>query len=206
MSRDLREEFEEFREYLMAEYLGSKFNEIVARLDDLELTQSRHDDELAALRDRIDTLEQQLDLQVGVEDATASTPEKRARDLRKTMIREARDRQDQFNGRLALWWQQVQGRLSTLGHGQTSKPDCYKAMHWAAGEQYDGRCPLKDIDGFEMAKTTNADGRNVTAIRVKLDALPPEVASRSPTTRKTQSTGVNKGETTANVTTTNQDD
>lgn len=147
---------------------------------------ARH--ERAELLDRIDALEDQLatvksvlNTAVGVEDPNSSTPEKRAIDLRLALCRQARDRTDATGGRAhAMDYRDVQAFFARNGHGQVSKPDCYKAMRWAVGEA--DEVPMDDHPAFSWSTKTSDEGNDVKAIRVDLDALPVETSSSSPTT------------------------
>lgn len=148
-----------------------------------------------ALESRVTELERTLESVVGLDDATNSNPTKRANDLRLALIRDAEDRSDEHEGRSQMWWQDVQRFFAQTGHGEVSKPDCYKAMRWAAGHDH-APDAFQPGDGFGMTTKTNADGREVKAVRVDLAAVEAgEVASYRDSSPDTRSSSPTTGET-----------
>lgn len=161
-----------------------------ARKDRVELQAA-----VDALESRVTELERTLQSVVGVEDATNSDPTKRANDLRLALMRDAEDRSDEHEGRAQMWWQDVQRFFAQTGHGEVSKPDCYKAMRWAAGDEQAPEA-FQPGDGFGMSTKTNEDGREVKAVRVDLSAAEEaETVSYRDTAPNTRSSSPTTGET-----------
>ncbi|MDR9381572.1 MAG: hypothetical protein RI560_07865 [Natronomonas sp.] len=121
-----------------------------------------------ALYQCVQDLERKLDSVVGVDDATDSNPTKRANDLRLALVRDAEQRSDDHAGHSQMWWQEVQQFFRQTGHGNVSKPDCYKAMRWAAGAE---KAPerMQPGNGFKMTTKTNPKGQEVQAVAVDVE-------------------------------------
>jgi len=166
--------------------------EAAANRDDARSERVELQAAVGALQSRVAELERTLDSVVGVEDATDSNPTKRANDLRLALVRDAENRSDQHAGHSQMWWREVQQFFAQTGHGEVSKPDCYKAMRWAAGTDAAPEA-MQPGEGFAMTSKTNGDGREVQAVSVAVDDLERaqlpsyaesdvEPASSSPTT------------------------
>jgi len=145
------------------------------------------------LSQRTDALEATLETVVGVDDASDSNPEKRATDLRLALVRDAEQRTDSHAGKAQMWWREVQQFFARTGHGDITKPDCYKAMKWAAGDPDDAPESMRPGRGFQLTDKQNPNGQDVMAVAVNVDeianaGLPSyadsgvETPSRSPTT------------------------
>lgn len=149
------------------------------RLDDLEADRDDAREERAELQQQIHALEEELthltakvESLIGLADDEESNPTKRVADLRQALIRRAEDRSDIDVDRASMYWEEVQDLFSDLGHGDISRPDCYKAMRDAA-----------DAPGFKEGTKNSRHGNDVKAILVDLDALHGSASCRSPTTR-----------------------
>lgn len=168
-----------------------KLDDLRAERDDAQEERAELQAELNVVKEELSSVKAELEAAVGVEDSDASNPQKRAKDVRQALIREARDRTDATGGvSHSMWWREIQQFFSRTGHGHITKPDCYKAMRWAAGEGEDVPERFTPGDGFAITQKANSDGRDVKAVKVVLDELPGEVvgeegASRNPTTGKT---------------------
>lgn len=126
------------------------------------------------LQERVAELDQRLTDMAGLAEDQQSNPDKRVSDLRQSMIRRAKARSDTDGfEKVALYYQEVQDIFAELGHGEISRPDCYKAMD-----------DLAESDGFEIGKKSSADGNRVKAIRLDLAELRASAACRNPTTQQ----------------------
>jgi hypothetical protein len=123
------------------------------------------------LGSRVDALEATLDSVVGVDDATDSNPTKRANDLRLALVRDAKQRSDSHSGKAQLWWKEVRRFFAQTGHGDVSKPDCYKAMRWAAGDADDAPERMQPGRGFQLTQKQNENGQDVLAVAVDVDEI-----------------------------------
>ncbi|MFB6188802.1 MAG: hypothetical protein ABEI57_02860, partial [Halapricum sp.] len=171
------------------------------RIDDLE---SQSDDaradraELRAavedLQNKVARLQAELESLTGLEEGQATSPDKRANDLQRIMIQRAEERGDDGEfARVQLWYREVQDLFLDLGHGEISKPDCYKAMRAVA-----------ERSGFESSTTINANGNEVETVRLDADELFRETgssdsnsagdASRNPTTANPPAAATDGGE------------
>lgn len=126
-----------------------------------------------ALQSRVTELERKLDSVVGVDDAKDSNPEKRANDLRLALIRDAEERGDSHDQKSQMWWEDVQQFFARTGHGEVSKPDCYKAMKWASGEEEHAPASFQPGAGFAMTTKTNPNGHEVMAVKVDVTEIDP---------------------------------
>lgn len=191
----LKQNTENWREQVF----NRKLDELRAERDDAQDERVGLRTELSAVKEELASVKAELEAAVGVEESDASNPQKRAKDVRQALIREARDRTDATGGvSHSMWWREIQQFFSRTGHGHITKPDCYKAMRWAAGEGENVPERFTPGDGFEMAQKANADGRDVKAVKVVLDDLPGEIvgetdASRNPTTSETGGSPQNNG-------------
>jgi len=121
--------------------------------------------EMAAMKDTIDNLH-------GVEEPSQTSPDKRVQDLKQAMIRRAEAGNAAGGKKVQLWWREVQALFADLGHGEISKPDCYKAMNDA----------IDSARPFEEGQKLNSNGNNVKAIRLDFEELRPEEVGSNPTT------------------------
>lgn len=157
---------------------------ILPRIEALEAASDDAREERAELQQAVSDLQQtvammesRLDSLAGLAEDQETNPEKRVQDLREAMIRRAEAReQNEADGypRIKMWWREIQDLFADYGHGEISKPDCYKAMTEAA-----------EAPGFEESSKYNEHGNNVKAIRLDLDVLRTETGSSDPTTSHT---------------------
>lgn len=138
--------------------------EIAAECQELRAT-------VETLSQRTDALEATLETVVGVDDASDSSPGKRATDLRLALVRDAEQRSDSHAGRAQMWWREVQQFFARTGHGDISKPDCYKAMKWAAGDPDDAPESLRPGRGFQLTDKQNPNGHDVMAVAVDISEI-----------------------------------
>ena len=177
---DIKQIIEE-RETYRKKVLKPKLNDLHTASDDAQLERAEQQATLEAQAQRIEELEAQLDALVGLPDDKTGGPTKRAIDVRQGLIREARDLAGDKTV-ATMHWKEVQRFLSRVGHGSVSKPDCYKAMDWAAGE--DGDLPDSPAFWLENGKR-RLSGRDVKAVCVDVSNLPSTqgvAPSRNPTT------------------------
>ncbi len=171
------------RERYRSDVLTPRLEALEAARDDARQTRVELQAAVETLQARVADLERDLEALGGVTDASESTPTKRAVDLRQGLIQEARSREDATV--VTMHYRDVQSHLARIGHGEVSKPDCYKAMHWAAGEAG----PLEDVPAFYIeCDGATLNGRSVKAIVVELDLLPSsgvETPGSNPTTGET---------------------
>lgn len=181
---DLETAFESFKADVLEAQDNYQSQVVRPALDGLREACDDARDERVELRERVDALQTRVDQQeadmtnlVGIDDNTASSPKKRALDLRIGLYRRAKDRSDN-EGYAAMHWKEVQNFLADQNHGDVSKPDCHKAMQWAANEDGSyGPGPLPDVAGFTIEeaakrKSTKQGSRWVTAIKLKIADLP----------------------------------
>lgn len=124
--------------------------------DDARSERAELQEEIRDLRATVAELRSTLEAIAGLADDEASNPDKRAADLAHTLIRRARSR----DGTAAMYYQEVQDSLETLGHGDLKPPQLYDAMEHVAA-----------LHGFSETKTTSAEGNRVDAVAVNLDEL-----------------------------------
>jgi len=178
---DRVEELEEDIQFV-DEKVNSRIDQtVMPRLDALESQSDDARDERAelfqlveSLQETVAELDQRLQDMAGLAEGQASNPDKRLSDLRQAMVRRAKARDDNDAdeyAKVALWWKEVQNLFADLGHGEISKPDCYKAIS-----------DLEDYPGFSTGKKTNDNGNRVKAIRLDLAELRAHAAGRNPTT------------------------
>jgi cob(I)alamin adenosyltransferase len=129
---------------------------LVPRIDELETELSERETYIEELEARIEDLETQLEMLDGLADDQASTPEKRAIDLARAMIRQAKTRAD---GRITKYYKEVKEDLATLGHEGLHDPQAFTAME-----------DVSEATGFGMTKV-NRDGKQVKAVGLNLDEL-----------------------------------
>lgn len=176
------------RETYRSEVLGPRLDELAAARDDAHDHRAELAATLEAVRERVRELEAELASLTGLADDETSTPKKRALDLRQGLIQEARATADATVA--AMHWEDVKRFFARNGHGDISKPDCYKAMRWAAGEDE----TIQDSPAFwTEEEKLRKNGRDVRAICVDTDALPNSTAHKdgsNPTTGKNETEGV----------------
>lgn len=171
-------ELEQKLEYLNADIDNWRTQVYQPRADSADAERAelqREAQELRATVDtlgqRVDALEATLDSVVGVDDATDSNPTKRANDLRLALVRDAEQRSDSHAGRAQMWWREVQQFFARTGHGDISKPDCYKAIKWAAGDPDDAPERMQPGRGFQLTSKQNPNGQDVMAVAVDIDEI-----------------------------------
>lgn len=171
------------RERYRSDVLRPRLESLEADRDDARQTRVELQAAVETLQSRVAELERDLEALGGVADSSESTPTKRAVDLRQGLIQEARSRADATV--VTMHYKDVQRYLARIGHGEVSKPDCYKAMHWAAGDAGS----LEDSPAFVIESDgATLNGRSVKAILVDLDLLPSTAGytpGSSPTTGET---------------------
>lgn len=178
MVQSLRDDYEATRDHVIQPQIdGLEDLSDDARADRAELRS-----DIDALQAQVDRLQATLDALSGLADGQESNPHKRAQDLAQALIRRAEARSE--NDKASMWWKEVRDMLADQGHGEVSKPDCYKAMDWVA----DGDSPA-----FSEGTKTSDSGNQVKAVRVELDALRADDGSRNPTTRERVSGGESAG-------------
>lgn len=131
-------------------------NVLMPRVDELEDALEQRNDRIQSLEDRVHDLEAQLEMLDGLADSQASTPQKRAADLARAMVRQAQETAD---GRVSRYYKEVKQDLATLGHESIHDPQAYSAMDAVA-----------EMTGFGKMTTTR-DGQDVEAVYVNLDEL-----------------------------------
>jgi hypothetical protein len=186
------EDLEEALAGLRTDYEATRDHVLEPRLEDLE---GGRDDareeraelqaEIQDLRSQVTHLEAKLESVVGLADDQQTSPDKRVADLRQGLIRRAEARAEDEPDKAAMHYREVRNFFAEHGHGEVSKPDCYKAMEDAAD----------DAPGFSLGKKASPKGNQVKAVRVELDALRAEYRSRNPTTRETRSGAESAGPT-----------
>lgn len=171
--RELSAEFDEFRRYVAEDSINPRIRELELAVERLQAENDELHEKIGEQNERIDGLVETINISMGVNEPSESTPETRARDLRLAMIKQAEYRNDTFSGQIKWWKDEVESHLIDYGHGGFSKPVYYQAMEDAA-----------DAQGFTMDTKQNPDGRTVDAIRLNPGELPPEMASNQLTTGK----------------------
>jgi outer membrane murein-binding lipoprotein Lpp len=176
---DRVEELEQKIEYISTDWSSWREQVYKPRADEAAEERAEIAEEVATLRatvetltQRVDALESTLDTVVGVDQAADSNPRKRATDLRLALIRDAEQRSDSHTGRAQMWWRDVQRFFAQTGHGDVSKPDCYKAMRWAAGEPEHAPNSMQPGEGFKLTTKQNDNGQDVMAVAVDVDEIP----------------------------------
>lgn len=124
--------------------------------DDAREERAELQEEINDLRATVAELQTKLEAVAGLADDEESNPDKRAADLRQSLIRHARDR----DGVATMDWNEVEHTLQTLGHSSLKRPQIYKAMDDATKQ-----------DGFKETTTTSEHGNRVQAVMVDLDEL-----------------------------------
>lgn len=153
----LREEVENFRD----EFIIPAVHELEDRVDALEAENETLRDKVEQQGARLEQLDTQLENLIGVDDPDLSTHDKRVRDVRAAMIRRAEARSDGGEGKIALYYAEVQDLLADHGHGDVHRQQAHRIM----GD-------IKNVDGFTEGTKTSKHGNEVKAIRLDLDALP----------------------------------
>jgi hypothetical protein len=179
------------RESYRKQVLNPRLDGLEAARDDAQTQRAELQANLETAWKRIDSLEAELDSLVGLAEEETGGPRKRAVDLRKGLIREAREVGGSDETAATMHYKEVQRFFAQTGHGEVKKPDCYKAMRWAAGETEQ----VDDNPAFWLEDDKrDLNGRSVRAICVDVSDLPTTGGmgtSRSPTTGKTPTTEVN---------------
>lgn len=166
-------------EHRIDHLLKPEQDEQAEQLDEIRRENEALRDRVAELEAATDTLRDRLEATVGVADASESTPQRRARDLREALVRVARNTDA---AGVTWWWQEVRDHLAQQGHEGFSKPTYYTAMDDAA-----------DKDGFVLAdKRVPSHDQPVKAIRVKFDELPPAIRQSGVTGGSTTNTRSNQ--------------
>lgn len=181
----------EDREFYRKEVLKPRLDDLDAARDDAQTERAELQATLETAWQRIETLETELDTLVGLADDETGGPRKRALDLRQGLIREAREVGGSDSTGASMHYKEVQRFFAQTGHGEVSKPDCYKAMRWAAGETEH----LESSPAFWLEEEKRRlNDRDVRAICVDVSDLPTSgglEASSSPTTGEPAPTEVN---------------
>ncbi|MCG1002891.1 MULTISPECIES: hypothetical protein [Halobacterium] len=134
---------------------------VIPRLDELEDALDEKNERINDLEATVASLEHKLETLDGLAEDEQSTPQKRAVDLARAMIRQAEQKPD---GRVAKYYKEVKETLATLGHDNVHDPQAYTAMD-----------DVQEATGFgEM--TTTREGREVDAVYVNLAELDEEQA------------------------------
>jgi flagellar biosynthesis chaperone FliJ len=187
------DELEEMIQSLRDDYEATRDHVIQPQIDDLEdaSDDARADraelrSEIQGLQAQVDRLQATLDALQGLSESQQTSPAARNQDLAQALIRRAEARPDDQPAKAAMWWKEIRDMMADQGHGEVSKPDCYKALEDVAQQP-----------GFSEGTKRSDAGNQVKAVRVELDALRAESGSRNPTTRGTpsgaQSAGINHG-------------
>ena len=197
---DLCDRVDELEEY--AEFIADNFDEwrdtryrrdreeAAAERDDARTERVELQAAVDTLERRVSELERKMDSLIGVDDAADSNPRKRANDLRLALLRDAEERSDQHAGKSQMWWEEVQRLFAQIGHGNVAKPDCYKAMEWAAGVDGAPTSFQRSADGFELTKKTNEKGNEVKAVSVDAEtASYADTALEAPSSNPTTTEG-----------------
>lgn len=175
--RDQIDFVEDKLESRIEQSIEQRLSQLETASDDAHAERAELFDAVADLQQTVATMQERLDSLAGLAEDQETTPEKRIADLREAMIRRAEAReQNSADGypRIKMWWKEVQALFADYGHGEISKPDCYKAMREAAKGA-----------GFGESTKTNENGNDVKAIRLDLDELRAETGSSNPTTQQT---------------------
>lgn len=156
---------EDWKEHVLKSDLAEKDE----RISELEQT-------VADQQQQIRGLETQLEALIGVDDDEASTPPKRAQDLRGAMIRALQNSGSDRDG-LTWWWKDVRDHLRTLDHPEFSKPVYYTAMEDAVEAEV--------FDETKKVVVEDDHTKTVKAVRLQADDLPGESGSKQLTTQTT---------------------
>ena len=143
---------------------------VIPRVDELETTVEQRDERIQQLEARVQDLERQLQTLDGLADDEATTPQKRAVDLARAMIRQANTRPD---GRIAKYYKEVKEDLATLGHDDLYDQQAFNAMEDVA-----------DVSGFGLTTVTR-NGQQVKAVGLNLA----ELATNDPVNEINNETG-----------------
>lgn len=178
----LEQELNETRESLKSmvrshqqQVVGPALDGLRSDRDDAREQRAELEDAVAELRDRVRDLEVGIDSVIGLAGGESGGPDKRCADLRLGLIRAAEAQPDRTTA--AKHWRDVQDFFAEHGHGEVSKPLCFKAMDDAA-----------EYVGFRLAEKhlVLPSGRDGRAIVVDTDELPTsasQTASNNITTR-----------------------
>jgi len=155
-----------------------RFADLNDAVDEAAAERSEICDLVEDLQAQVNQLEGRVEALMGVEEEAASSPDKRAQDLKQALIRRADARTDDGAGRASMYYKEVQDLFADLGHGDVKKPECYKAMNDVA-----------ETDGFFETSKVSREGSEVKAVAVKTAELSPDTGSSNPTTREGLSAG-----------------
>lgn len=157
LEQDMRAYREQFIKPQLTK-LEDRLDEALDRLDDVEAENQRQGQ-------RIEQLDHQVENLIGVDDPDLSTHDKRVRDVRAAMIRraeaKAETRSEQIEGKVALYYKEIQDMLADHGHGQIHDTQIRRIMD-----------DIEHVDGFSFGQKQSAHGRDVKAIRLNLAELP----------------------------------
>lgn len=148
-SLEARVDVLEARQEWLDEHVVPKANQVDAAFDEIEEIKQT----LAQLSAEVENIH-------SLDDAAASTPEKRAAALRQAMLNTYQAR----NGPVAWDYNDVKDALESRGHGTIHDPQAYDAMEDAANKP-----------GFEEGEIVK-EGDSVRGIKLVPDRLPDELA------------------------------
>lgn len=170
----LKQDVQAYREQFIKPQLtklDDRLDDALARLDDVEAENQQ-------LRERVEQLDHQVENLIGVDDPDRSTHDKRVRDVRAAMIRraeaKAETRSDGIEGKIALYYKEIQDLLADHGHGQIHREQAHRIM-----------ADIANVDGFSEGTKRSAHGNDVKAIRLNLASLPAYARRHNVTTRET---------------------
>jgi hypothetical protein len=163
------------------QFVKPRINELQQARDDAREERAELAEDVQALRERVRDLEVGIDSVIGLAEDESGGPDKRCADLRLGLIRVVESRADSTTA--GKHWKGVQAFFAEQGHGDVSKPLCYRAMDAAA-----------EYQGFSLKEDamTLPSGRTGRAIVVDTDRLPDSgvvTASNDVTTRESGEKG-----------------
>lgn len=161
------------------QFIKPQLSQLQDRLDDLEEENEQLQETVERQGQRIEELDHQVENLIGVDDQDLSTHDKRVRDVRAAMIRRAEakadKRSDTIEGKVALYYKEIQNLLADHGHGQVHREQAHRIMD-----------DIEHVDGFSEGTKRSAHGNDVKAVRLDLAALPAYARRNNVTTPETK--------------------
>jgi hypothetical protein len=174
LEQDMRAYREQFIKPQLSQ-LQDSLDDALDRLDEVEAENEQ-------LQARVEQLDVQVENLIGVDDPDLSTQDKRTRDVRAAMIRRAEakadKRSDTIEGKVALYYKEIQDLLADHGHGQIHREQAHRIMD-----------DIANVDGFTQGSKSSAHGNDVKAILLNLDELPAYARRHNVTTPETKARG-----------------
>jgi hypothetical protein len=174
LEQDMRAYREQFIKPQLSK-LQDSLDDALDRLDEVEAANEQ-------LQARVEQLDIQVENLIGVDDEDLSTHDKRTRDVRAAMIRRAEakadKRSDNIEGKVALYYKEIQDLLADHGHGQIHREQAHRIMD-----------DIVNVDGFTEGTKSSDHGNDVKAILLNLAALPAYARRNNVTTPDTKAGG-----------------